>query len=88
MKKIMRLTILTLFCVAAAWVGYEITLHFGSAVIFFFAALALASASGALFCAPEGYEQVDGFHVRAPNARYGLVGGLRILQRQVRREST
>ena len=87
MKK-MRLTILTLFCVGAACVGYEMRLHLGSAVVFFFAAFALAWASGALFCAPEGYEQVDGFHVRAPNARYGLVGGLRILQRQVRREST
>jgi hypothetical protein len=87
MKKIMRLTTLALFCVAPAWVGY-VTLHFGSAIILFFAALALAWASGALFCAPEGYEQVAGFHVRAPNARYGLVGGLRIPQRQVRREST
>jgi hypothetical protein len=88
MKKIMRLTILTLLGVGPAWVGYEIALYFGSAIIFFFAALALAGASGALFCAPEGYEQVDGFHVRVPNVRYGLVGGLRILQRQVRREST
>jgi hypothetical protein len=88
MKKIMRLTTLALLGVAPAWVGYEITLHFGSAIIFFFAALALAWASGGLFCAPEGYEQVAGFHVRAPNARYGLVGGLRIPQRQVRREST
>jgi hypothetical protein len=87
MKKIMRLTTLALFCVAAAWVGY-VTLHFGSAVIFFFAALALIGTAGALFCAPEGYEQADGFHVRAPTGRYGLVGRLRLLQRQVRREST
>jgi hypothetical protein len=48
MKKIMRLTTLALFCVATAWVGYEIMLHFGSAVIFFFAALALTGTSGAL----------------------------------------
>ena len=86
MKKIMRLTTLAAFCVAPAWVGY-VTLHFGSAVIFFFAALALIGTAGALFCAPEGYEQADGFHVRAPNGGYGLVGRLRLLQRQVRRES-
>jgi hypothetical protein len=88
MKKIMRLTTLALFCAAPAWVGYEVTLRFGSAVIFFFAALALAGTSGAMFCAPEGYEQTDGFHVRAPNGRYGLVGRLRLLQRQIRRQST
>jgi hypothetical protein len=88
MKKIMRLISLALFCMAPAWVAYEIALHFGSAVIFFLAGLALAGTSGALFCAPEGYEQADGFHVRAPDRRYGLVGRLRLLQRQVRREST
>jgi hypothetical protein len=48
----------------------------------------LIGTAGALFCAPEGYEQADGFHVRAPNGGYGLVGRLRLLQRQVRREST
>ena len=87
MKKIMRLTTLALFWVVPVWVGY-VTLHFGSAVIFFVAALALIGTAGVLFCAPEGYEQADGFHVRAPNGRYGLVGRLRLLQRQVRREST
>jgi hypothetical protein len=87
MKNITRLTCLGLFCVGAASVGYEITLHFGSAVIFFFAALALATPSGAL-CAPEGYERADGFHVYAPNGRCGLVGGLRLFQRQLRREWT
>ena len=59
MKKIMRLTTLAAFYVAPAWVGY-VSLHFGSAVIFFFAALALIGTAGALFCAPEGYEQADG----------------------------
>ena len=87
MRKIMRLTTLVLFCVAPVWVGY-VTLHFGSALIFFFAALALIGTAGALFCAPEGYEQADGFHVRAPNGRCGLVGRLRLLQRRVRREYT
>ena len=86
--KTMRLICLALLCVGAAWVGYEVTLYFGSAVILFFAAFPLAALSGALFCAPEGYEQADGFHVRAPNGRCGLVGRLRLLQRQVRREST
>ena len=88
MKKIMGLICLVLFCVGAAWVEYEMMLHFGSAVIFVFAASALAALAGALVCAPEGYEQADGFHVRAPNGRYGLVGRLRLVQRQVRREST
>jgi hypothetical protein len=88
MKKIMRSTCLALFCVGTAWVGYEITLQFGSAVIFLFAAFALAAPSGALFSAPEGYERSDGFHVRAPNGRCGLVSRLRLLQRQVRREWT
>ena len=30
MKKIMRLITLALFCMAPAWVAYEIALHFGS----------------------------------------------------------
>ena len=88
MKNIMRLTCLTFFCLGAAWAGFEITMHFGSAVIFFFAAFALAAPSGALFCAPEGYERPDGFHVCAPNGRYGLLSRLRFFQRQVRREWT
>lgn len=86
MKNIMRLACLALFCVGAAWVGYEITLYFGSAVIFFFAVFALAAPSGALFCAPEGYERADGFHVRAPTGRSGFIS--RLLQQQVRREWT
>ncbi len=88
MKKIMRLTCLTLFCLGAAWAGLEITLHFGSAVIFFFAAFALGAPSGALFCAPEGYERADGFHVRTPKGQCGLVWRLRLFQRQVRRQWT
>jgi len=89
MKKIMRLTCLALFCVGAAWVGYEITLNFGGPVIFSFAAFALAAPSGALFCAPEGYERADGFHVHAPNGQCGFVGRcLRFFQRQLRQEWT
>jgi hypothetical protein len=88
MKKIMRLTCLALFCVVLAGVGYEMALHFATAVIFCFAALALVAPSGALFLAPEGYERVDGFHVRAPNGRSSLVSRLRLLQRQMRREWT
>ena len=75
MKNIMRLTCLTLFCLGAAWAGFEITLHFGSAVTFFFAAFALAAPSGALFCAPEGYERADGFHVRTPKGQYMVLFG-------------
>ena len=81
MKNITLLTCLGLLCVGAAGVGYEITLHFGSAVIFFFSALALVTPSSALLCAPEGYERADGFHVRAPNGQSGLVGRL-LFQRQ------
>jgi hypothetical protein len=88
MRNIIGLTCLALFCVGAASVGYEVTLYFGSAVIFFFAAFALAAPSGALFCAPEGYERADGFHVRAPKGRCGLAGRLRLFQRQLWRERT
>ena len=88
MKKIMGLICLALFCVGAAWVEYEMMLHFGSAVIFFFAASALAALSGALVCAPEGYERADGFHVRASHRWYGFVRRVRLFQRQVRREWT
>lgn len=88
MKKIIRLVWLALFCVGAVWVEYEMALHFGSGLILFLIASLLAALSGALFCAPEGYERADGFHVRAPNGRSGLVSRLRLLQRQVRREWT
>jgi hypothetical protein len=79
-KNIMRLTCLALFCVGAGWIGHEITLQFGSAVIFLFAAFVLAAPSGVLFSALEGYVRSDGFHARAPGGRSGLVNRLRLLQ--------
>jgi hypothetical protein len=88
MKNIAGIICLASFCAGTIWAEYEAISRFGGAFILIAAASALAVLSGALFRAPEGYEQADGFHVRAPNGRYGLVGRLRLVQRQVRREST
>ena len=84
MKNITRLTCLGLFCVGAASVGYEITLHFGSAVVSFSPRLLWPRHQARCCARPEGYERADGFHVRAPNGRWGLIGRRRLFQRQWR----
>jgi hypothetical protein len=88
MKRIIGLVWLALSCAGAAWVEYEMVLRFGSALILFLVGSALAVLSGALICAPEGYERADGFHFRARDQRLRFVPRFWFSQRRVRREWT
>jgi hypothetical protein len=87
MKKTVVLICLALFCTGVVWVEYEIMAHFGSGLILFGVASALAALFGALVRAPEGYERADGFHVRRRD-RSGLARFVRLSQRRMRREWT
>jgi hypothetical protein len=80
MKQIMGLICLALFCLGAAWVDYEIVLHFGSVLILFAVAPVLGALLIALFRAPKGYERPDGFHVRARDRRSSLIRHVRSFQ--------
>ena len=88
MKRIIGSICLALCCLGVAWVEYQMVLHVRSILVFFAVAPILCALSVALFRAPEGYEQPDGFHIRPRDRRSGLARHVRLFQRQVRREST
>jgi hypothetical protein len=71
MKKIMGSICLALFCLGVTGLEYQIALHFGTMLILFASAAFLGALLVALFRAPEGYEQFDGFHIcpRDPRCR-------------------
>jgi hypothetical protein len=87
MKKTVVLICLALFCAGVVWVEYEIMARFGSGLILFVVASALAALFGALVRAPEGYERADGFHVRARD-QSGLSRSVRLSRQRMRREWT
>lgn len=86
MKIIAGIICLASFCAGTIWVEYEAISRFGGAFILIAGASALAVLSGALFRAPEGYEDANGLHVRPGNRRFGHSRHVRLSQRQVRRE--
>ena len=69
MKRMMGLICLALFCLAMAWVEYEIVSHFGSTLILLVVSPFLGALLVALSRAPEGYGRPDGFHVRTRRRR-------------------
>ena len=86
MKNIAGIICLAPFCAGTIWLEYEAISRFGGAFILIAGASALAVLSGALFRAPEGYEDANGLHVRPGNRRFGHSRHVRLSQRQVRRE--
>jgi hypothetical protein len=88
MKNIAGIICLASFCAGTIWVEYETISRFGGAFILIAGASALAVLSGALFCAPEGYERANGLHVGPGNRRSGPTRHVRLSQRQMRREWT
>ena len=88
MKIIAGIICVASFCAGTIWVEYEAISRFGGAFILIAGASALAVLSGALFRAPEGYEDANGLHVRPGNRRFGHSRHVRLSQRQVRRELT
>jgi hypothetical protein len=88
MKPIIGSICLSLFCLGVAWVEYQMLWHFRSILVLFAVASVLGALSVALFRAPEGYEQPDGFRIRPRDRRSGLARHARLFQRQVRREWT
>ena len=88
MKNVAGIICLASFCAGTIWVEYEAISRFGGAFILIAGASALAVLSGALFRAPEGYEDANGLHVRPGNRRFGHTHRVRPSQRQVRRKWT
>jgi hypothetical protein len=88
MKIIAGIICLASFCAGTIWVEYEAISRFGGAFILIAGASALAVLSGALFRAPEGYEDANGLHVRPGNRRFGHSRHVRLSQQQVRRKWT
>lgn len=80
MKQIIGLTRLALFCLAVAWVEYEMVSRFGSMLILFTVAASLVALLVTLCRAPEGYERPDGFHVRRRDRRFSLIRHFRLFQ--------
>jgi hypothetical protein len=87
MKNIAGLICLASFCAGTVWVEYQAISRFGGAFILIAGASALAVLLGALFRAPEGYEDTNGLHVRPRNRRFGPTRHVDS-QRQMRREWT
>jgi len=71
---------LALCCLGVAWVEYRMVTRIGGVLILFAVALILGALSVALFCAPEGYERPDGFHVRTRDRRLGPIRRIRLFQ--------
>jgi hypothetical protein len=78
MKNIAGLICLASFCAGTVWVEYQAISRFGGAFTLIAAASALAVLLGALFRAPEGYEGVNGLHVRPGNRRFGPTRHVRL----------
>jgi hypothetical protein len=87
MKQTVRLICLALFCAGAVWVEFQMVLRFGSGLVLFVVASALAVLFGALVRAPEGHERADGFHVRARD-QSRLSRSVRLSEQRMRREWT
>jgi nitroreductase len=88
MKKIMGSICLALFCLGVTGLEYQIALHFGTMLILFASAAFLGALLVALFRAPEGYEQFDGFHICPRDSRCRRVCGIRFSQRARAAKST
>ncbi len=88
MKQIIGLICLSLVGLGVAWVEHQMVLHVRSILILSAVVPVLGALSVTLFCAPEGYERADGFHIRPRGRRSGLACHARLFQRQVRREWT
>ena len=86
MKQITGLICLASFCAGAVWAEYEMTSRFGSGLVLLAGASALAAVLAALYRAPEGREDTNGFHILPRSRRPRLYRRLQLLQRQVRRE--
>jgi len=64
-KLMIALICLVVFCVSAAWAEYKLLLYFGIVFSLFANTSVSVALLGVLLRAPEGYEDTDGFHVRA-----------------------
>ena len=88
MKQVAGLICLASFGGGIVWAEYEIMSRLGFAFILIAGASASAALSGALYRAPEGYEDADGLHICRRKRRSALARYVRLFQQQVRREWT
>lgn len=57
------------FCLIALWIEYKLVLQLGTELTLSLGAFSLLPLFAALWRAPEGYENADGFHIRAHRGR-------------------
>ena len=80
-KLMIALICLLVFCVSVAWAEYKLLLYSGVVFGLFANTSVLVALLGALLRAPEGYEDTDGFHIRArPRGRVSRARHAQLVQ--------
>jgi hypothetical protein len=64
-KSVIAFVWLVVLCGSAVWVEYNLVMRFGIMLSFVAGVCGLSVLLIALFLAPEGYEDENGFHIRA-----------------------
>ena len=88
MKKVIGSINLALFCLGVIGVEYKMALLFGSMLILFASVAFLGALLVAVFRAPEGYEWLDGFHIRPRHPASRRVRSIRLFRRARAARST